>query len=227
MLPKYSKLKQKFQQPNKGLGLSPNIRVPCKFCGRSWIIINVFKWGVSRMLQSWDDFWTRIAFITFLQVSISSLMPLECRFWEKKTCPPWMRTSQLYGQKKDAEASCLRPTEEKDLPWWPKAQVWRSPVHINLLFKQPPHQGALEILFFAHIAKNIATPGNNAGNSMADLTEMQITEAKHTLRAVSQTTREIYRVWLQISTMRRLKNWRIFWEPLKNPPRQVHVHWRF
>ena len=66
-------------------------------------------------------------------------------------------------------------------------------------------RSARDSLFCTYCKKHRHTR-EQSGNSMADLTEMQITEAKHTLRAVSQTTREIYRVWLQISTIRRLKN---------------------
>lgn len=50
-----TELKQKFQQPSKGIDLLQNTRTSCKVYGRRWIIIDAFKCAVVRMLQFLND----------------------------------------------------------------------------------------------------------------------------------------------------------------------------
>lgn len=66
MLHKFMKLRQKFQQQNKGLELSQNIRISCKAYGRSWIITNASKWAVARILQILKWFMEKDGIYNFL-----------------------------------------------------------------------------------------------------------------------------------------------------------------
>ena len=108
---------------------------------------------------------------------------------------PSLNETILIISAEEGRQSVMLETHERDGSALVTQATGLKETNLNKPIVQEIHsKPSIEILYSAHTVKSVVTPRNDAGNSMASPTEVQMIKVKQMWQAVNQIMKEVHKV---------------------------------